>query len=109
MIVQAVRHQLLERPLHGIHRLPVAGQREREIRLRLGQLVRLDRFGAQNAPQLPIDLDHGFLRLVGLHGRVGDERALAARIPNERERPIRPVLCFTEIHVDTRRELPAEQ
>src|SRR5437868_4361097 len=56
-VVQPVRHHLLERPLHRTHRLPIAGQREREIRLGLAQLVLGHRLRPQNAAELVIDFD----------------------------------------------------
>src|SRR5258705_6362093 len=50
VIVQAERHELLERALHSFHRFPVAGQRERQVRLRLCELVGSDRSRSSYPP-----------------------------------------------------------
>src|SRR5712692_5854987 len=49
VIVQPECHELLERALHRGHRFPIAGQRQRQIRLRFCQLVSGHGLGPENA------------------------------------------------------------
>ena len=56
-------------------RFPCAGQFERLVFLRFGQLVQCDGACADELAKFALEFGHGFFGLVGLHRRVDDEQA----------------------------------
>ena len=107
-VVVAEAHELRERGEHGVRGLPLARQGQRQAVLRRAQLVGRDRPVAADAAQLLLQLRHRLLRLVRLHGRVGEERPLAAGVDEHRPAAVGPVLVLAQVHVDARDELPAQ-
>src|SRR6185369_2280118 len=108
VVGEAVAHDLRQVAQHRRVGLPRAGERERRLLLHQVELLLGGGARAEDLAQLLLHLDHRLLGLVGLHRRADHEEARPLGVGDRRARAVAPVLVLAQVHVDARRERPAQ-